>query len=238
MNEETYIRFENYLANEMTSEEKTIFEEQLKNDASFKESFELYKDTTQFLDYKFSKETSDFKENLKSISNQHLIAKKETKVIAFKPWYYAVAASIVVVIGTWMMMQNNADYSDYNQHETAVFLERSLGDENLKKAQEAFNAKDYKKAVEAFDKIQDFRKPELQYFYAIALIETNNYAKAELFLDQLRKGNSVYKEKATWYLALSYLKQEKLLDCKSTLKEIPVDAEDYDKGQELLKKLD
>jgi hypothetical protein len=35
MNEELYIRFEHYLANEMTSEEKTIFEEQLQNDIHF-----------------------------------------------------------------------------------------------------------------------------------------------------------------------------------------------------------
>jgi hypothetical protein len=237
MNEELYIRFENYLANEMTSEERTIFDEQLKNDASFKESFALYKETTQFLEHKFSKETIDFKENLKSISSQHFTEKKETKVITFKPWYYAVAASIAFVFGTWFMMQNNADYSDYNQHESAFFVERGESNENLKLAQDAFNAKDYKKAVEAFNKIQDFRKPELQYFYAIALIETSNYAKAELFLDQLRKGNSVYKEKATWYLALSNLKQEKLAECKAILQQISPDAEDYDKAQELLNDL-
>jgi hypothetical protein len=54
----------------------------------------------------------------------------------------------------------------------------------------------------------------------------------------LRGGNSVYKDKATWYLALSYLKQDKKAACKSTLKEIPVDAEDYDKAQKLLNNLE
>jgi len=244
MNEETYIRFENYLANELSSEEKTLFEEQLQNDEQFNESFTLYKETTQFLEHKFSNETLDFKENLKSISNQHFetLSSSETqekgKVIAFKPWYYAVAASVVVVMGMWFMMQNDPNYSDYNQHDTALFMERSVGDENLKEAQEAFNAKDYKKAVAAFDKITDFRDPELQLFYAISLIETNNYTKAQLFLDQLREGNSVYKHKATWYLALSYLKQDQKEECKSTLKEIPADAEDFDKAQELLNDLE
>jgi thioredoxin-like negative regulator of GroEL len=116
-------------------------------------------------------------------------------------------------------------------------MERSIGDANLKEAQEAFNAKNYKKAVAAFDKITDFRDPELQFFYAISLIETNNFAKAQLFLDQLREGNSVYKHKATWYLALSYLKQDKNVECKATLKEIPSDAEDFDKAQQLLNDL-
>lgn len=238
MNEELYIRFEQYLTDEMTSEERTIFEDQLQNDISFNESFTLYKETTQFLEHKFSKEKAEFNQNLKSIATEHFSAKKETKVIAFKPWYYAVAAIIVVVSGMWMMMQNDPSYSDFNQHETAVFVERSDSNENLQKAQEAFNKKDYKQAVAAFDKIQDFRKPELQYFYAIALIETNNYTKAELFLDQLRGGNSVYKDKATWYLALSYLKQDKKAECKSILQQIASDAEDFDKAQQLLKELD
>jgi hypothetical protein len=141
-------------------------------------------------------------------------------------------------MGMWFMMQNDANYSDYNQHDTALFMERSVGDQNLKAAQEAFNAKDYKKAVVAFDKITDFRDPELQLFYAISLIETNNYPEAQLFLDQLRNGNSVYKHKATWYLALSYLKQDKKEACKSTLKEIPADAEDFEKAQELLNDLE
>jgi hypothetical protein len=240
MNEETYIRFENYLANELSAEEKTLFEEQLQNDVQFSERFQLYKETTQFLEHTFSKETVDFKQNLKTISHQHFeeTQERKSKVIAFKPWYYAVAASIVVVMGTWFLMQNDATYSDYNQHETALFMERSVGDANLKEAQEAFNTKDYKKAVTAFDKITDFRDPELQFFYAISLIETNNYNKAQLFLDQLREGNSVYKHKATWYLALSYLKQDKNDECKATLKEIPSDAEDFDKAQELLNDLE
>ncbi|MBL7885863.1 MAG: tetratricopeptide repeat protein [Flavobacterium sp.] len=238
MNEEIYLRFEHYLADEMTSEERLLFEEQLQNDASFNESFTLYKETTQFLEYKFSSEKAAFEQNITSIAKEHFASKKETKVIAFKPWYYAVAATIVVVVGTWMMMQNDPTYGDYNQHEMAVFVERSDNNENLQKAQEAFNKKDYQQAVAAFEKIQDFRKPELQYFYAIALIETNDFTKAELFLDQLRKGNSVYKDKATWYLALSYLKQNKKDKCKLVLQQIPVEAEDYNKAQELLKELE
>jgi hypothetical protein len=39
-------------------------------------------------------------------------------------------------------------------------------------------------------------------------------------------------------LALSKLKQNKGKECKSFLKQIPNDAEDYEKAQQLLKKLD
>lgn len=240
MNEQLYITFENYFNNEMSQEEKLEFENQLQNDIELREKFELYKETTQFLATKFDKKTIAFKENLKSISRENFAENEVTKskVINFKPFYYAVAASVVLAFGTWFMMQGNPEYGDYNQHENAYFMERSVGDATLNEAQKAFNDKDYKKTVLAFEKVQNLTNPELQYFYAIALIETNDYKKAEILLNNIKSGRSVYKEKATWYLALSNLKQNKLDECKTYLNQIPADAEDYVKAQKLLKDLD
>ena len=80
--------------------------------------------------------------------------------------------------------------------------------------------------------------PELQYFYAVSLIEISDYVKAELLLHFIINGNSSYKFKAVWYLALSKLKQEMPNDAKELLKQIPPDAEDYEKAQKLLGQLD
>lgn len=241
MNEELYITFENYFNNEMSPEEQSEFENQLQNDAGMQQKFEIYKDASTFLENKFSAEAIAFRNNLEAISKEHFAKKveKKTKVIAFKPWQYAVAASIAILVGSWFYMQNSIpQYGDYSNPETAMFVERSVGDANLKEAQNAFNAKDYKKAVVSFEKVTDLKNPELQYFYAISLIETDNYTKAEILLKNIKTGTSVYKEKATWYLALSNLKQKKLEDCKIYLKQISTDAEDYDAAQKLLNKLE
>lgn len=241
MNEELYIGFENYLNNEMLPEERLDFEQRLQNDAGFKESFRLYKETTRFLEAKLSTETVDFKENLKAISKDYFDGnpQKKPKVISFKPWQYAVAASITILFGTWFMMQNgNPEYGDYNQHENAYFTERGTSDADLKQAQDFFNAKEYKKAVAAFEKVEVLKKPELQYFYAIALIETNDFKKAEILLNTIKEGTSVYKDKAVWYLALSELKQNRIPECRSLLEQIPSNSEDFDKAQQLLKELD
>lgn len=241
MNEELYIGFENYLNNEMLPEEKLDFEQKLQDDLEFRESFNLYKETTQFLDTRFSDEAADFQHNLKSISTAYFNEnqEKKSKVIAFRPWQYAVAASITILLGTWFFMLNsNPEYGDYNQHEKAYFTERGAEDANLKQAQDFFNQKEYKNATLAFGKIEDLQNPELQYFYAIALIETNDFSKAEVLLNTIKAGNSVYKNKAAWYLALSDLKQNKISECKAMLKQIPSDAEDFDKAQKLLHDLD
>lgn len=234
MNQEMYMDFENYLAGEMPHEQQLQFEKQLETDAAFRTQFDLYKETTQFLENRFSVETAAFKDNLNQISKEHFSATgQKSKVIRMQPWYYAVAASVAVVFGV-LFFNPDPQYSDFNQHETAVFTERSAADNNLKNAQDFFNAHEYKKAVASFEKISDLKNPELQYYFAIALIETNDYPKAQILLDNLRSGTSVYKDKATWYLSLSSLKQNNKEACKTYLKQIPEGAEDYEKAQELL----
>jgi hypothetical protein len=240
MNEERYILFDNYLHKEMTADEKVAFENQLQNDSEMASTFEIYKDLNAHLENKLGNQTelNAFKENLKTISKQNFTEQK-SKVITFRPWQYAVAASVTIMLGTWLFIQNsNPEYGSYNQHENAYFTERSSIDNNLKNAQEAFNNKKFADAVIAFEKISEPKTPELNYFYTIALIETNNYAKAETILNDLKSGTSVYASKAIWYLALSNLKQQKLDVCKMYLKQITTNAEDFEKAQKLLEELE
>ena len=238
MDEQLYIVFENYLSSEMPNEERLAFENRLQNDADVREKFEIYKNWTNFLENKFDPETTAFKQNLKSISKQHFAENKQKpKVVSMKPWYYAVAASVVIALGIWFLGSENPQYGDF-QHEKAYFTERSSSDKNLMEAQKFFNEKNYQKAVIAFEDSDSLSNPEVLYFYSIALVETDNYKAAELYLNNLKSGTSAYKYKAVWYLALSNLKQEKIDECKKYLNQIPADSEDYEKAQKLLQDLD
>ena len=236
MNEELYLAFESYLNNEMLPEEKLEFENKLQKNTDIQEKFEIYKENNAFLETKFSSETVAFKNSLKSVSKSHF-SEKETKVIAFKPMFFAVAASLVLFIGAWFFMQNNnPQYEDYNQHEDAFFTERGDIDKNLAMAQGAFNAKKYKDAIIYFEMVlKEYDKPEVRYFYGIALLEENKFLFSDATFKKLKSGTSIYKDKATWYLALSCLKQKKMKECKSYLEQIPADAEDYERAQQLLK---
>ncbi|WP_445455964.1 tetratricopeptide repeat protein [Flavobacterium sp. HNIBRBA15423] len=242
MQEDMYVIFENYLLNQMTIEDKMEFENQLLSDADLNEKFQLYKQLTQFLESKFSKETDDFKNNLKIISKQH-VSKEEnldkSKVVPIYSKWFAIAATVVVFISVWFFMQNSTPkYGDYNQHEKAYFTERSEGNANLKLAQDAFNEKEYQKAIVYFEKItnKDLGE-EGNLFYAISLIEANQYNKAEAILQNIKEDNSVYKEKSIWYLGLLKLKQKKYDECKEILETLSKEAEEYDKAQEIVKKI-
>lgn len=166
------------------------------------------------------------------------ITKETTKFNPFKPQHYLLIVCSIILLGISTSCHTNPQDFDINQHEEAHFVEHGKADKKMKEAQNYFNNKNYKKAIYSFESIQDLTNPELQYFYAIALIETAHYRNAELYLNNIRLGTSVYKDKATWYLALSNLKQKKLDECKMYLNQIPEDAEDFDKAQKLLKDLD
>jgi predicted Zn-dependent protease len=240
MNEENYIIFDQYLANELSAEEKINFEKKLVEDQELASSFEIFKDLNSHLKTKFEneQELNDFKKNLKSISKENSKANK-VKVIAFKPWQYAIAASVAVLVGLFFFQNINPSFGDYNNPETATFTERGDVNESLKLAEVAFNAKNYKAAIPQFETIlKDNKSPEIQYFYAISLLEDNQFQKAETNFTELKSGTSVYSTKATWYLALSKLKQKDYDSCKKILLTIPDDFEDYDQVQQLLNDLD
>jgi hypothetical protein len=241
MNEELYLSFENYLAKELSSEERILFENRLQNDLDFKEKFEIYKESNQFLKTKFSPETNEFKENLKTIAKESFVENKskKRKTIQLKTFVYAIAAVLVLFFGLQLFQTNNPEYADFNKHEEAHFTERGDLIKSLKLAQDAFNNKNYKEAIINFELvIKEYPRPEIKYFYAISLLEENRFTDSEIVLNEIIKGKSIYKNTATWYLALSKLKQKDYTSCKSILLMIPNDYEDYNQVEKLLKSLD
>ena len=239
MNEDQYLIFDQYLQNELNDAEKANFESQLISDTEMAKSFEIYKYLNIFLVNKFQNETAldSFKENLKLAAKSK---NKKTKIISIKPMYYAIAACFTLVFGLMMFKNSGSvNYQDYRQFENAHFIERGDFIEDLKMAQEAYNAKDFANAAVLFKKVlKNYPKPEIEFFYAISLFESDNEVEAETIFLKLSQGKSLYNTKALWNLALLKLKQKDLEACKNILKKIPTDFENYDKVEKLLYKLD
>lgn len=240
MNEERYILFGQYLENELSAEEKTNFEKQLSEDTELASSFEVFKELHLHLENKFSneQELKEFKNTLKSISKKNFKTQK-IKVVAFKPWQYTIAASVAILVGLFFFQNVNPSFEEYSNPEMTTLVERGYVNENLKLAQDAFNSKKYKTSIPYFEGVLKVNKsPEIQYFYAISLLEDTQFQKAETNFSELKSGTSIYKINATWYLALSKLKQKEYKSCKEILLTIPDDFEDYHQVQQLLNDLD
>lgn len=248
MEDQNYILFEAYLSKALSAEERVDFESKLENDPEFQKAFETYKELSSFLEHKFeNEETSNaFQNNLKKISEAHFNKNEDKRVVGkttktYTLMKYLVAASVAIIFGIFTFNEFSApNYSDYADYGNISLTVRGENDALLKTAETAFNIKDFAKAEDAFKRliVEDENNSQLKLYRAIANIELDNFEIADKLLKTLRHGNSAYKHKATWYLALSKLKQENHESSLEILRTIPDDAEDYEQAQKLIKKLD
>jgi len=243
MKEEEFTFFEAYLSEELSEEERLSFENRLKKEPELSEAFNNYKELYGFLEHKFTTEkaTQAFTKNLSEISDGYFTNKKKAKVIKFKPWQYAAAASVVLFLGITMFNNfgGNPVYADFAAHETLSLTERGNQNQLYLSAEQAFNSKNYEQAEQLFSEIlvANPKLVEVELYKAISLIEINQFTAADTILLGISNQNSVYKYSAKWYLALSKLKQKQYDDCELLLKEIPVNTDWYEIAQKLLKKL-
>lgn len=246
MEELRYIEFESYLKNELTEIEKIAFEEKLQSDADFKQEFEIYKALETSLSSKFKNEESE-QELRKTLTNlgtqfikEEVSTKKKSKVISlFNYKKLMVAASIALLIGFFIFKNGNPVYSDFANHTNLEFTVRGDNNQTITNAETAFNAKNYKTAFAQLTVLEaQFPNDiEIQLYKGICLLEMDKFSQAETIFETISKGNSAFLTKATWYKALSYLKQEQFEACKNTLKTIPESAEEYTQAKKLLRKL-
>lgn len=247
MEDQDYILFESYLSEELSQEEVIAFDSRLKTDSEFAEAFNAYKNLSSFLEHKFEHEDASnaFQKNLKSISETHFNEDETVSELkgtgkTFQFYKYAIAACVVVLFGIFTFNQfSNPSYSDFSNYDAVSLTVRGENDDLLKTAENAFNTKDFASAEVAFKQliVKDDSNAEIKLYSAISNIELNNFASAEVLLKDLKNGNSAFKNKATWFLALSKLKQDDNAACIAILKTIPEDAENYKQAQKLIDKL-
>ncbi|WP_299678079.1 hypothetical protein [uncultured Dokdonia sp.] len=244
MDEKTILLFDDYLQGALSPEAKENLESRLESDPALKDAFTIFRDLNGHLSHRFSDERAHFKDTLETLADTHLettkTKKKEVKVIAFKPLRYLVAACVVLVFGTifWSQMQD-VSYDDYSFKGSIDLVERSGDESAFAKAEKAFNNKLYHEAIVSFDTIltNDPDNTQVLYYKGIASVEIEDYAEATEIFTVLSQGNSVFKYKAQWYNALSFLKQGDTDQCKQILQALPQEAANYIEAQELLKKL-
>lgn len=248
MEDQDYILFENYLSGELSKDETIVFENRLKKDLEFEKAFATYKDLNSFLEHKIGNETeiAAFKENLENISDKYFsktetVSEVKQKAKRFKFAQYAIAASVALLVGIFVFNQfSNPTYSDFNSHTPFEVAVRGENVELLIKTTKAFNNKEYEKASLYLEELlkENSENKEYQLYYAITNIELDRFEKSDTVLKALSQGSSAYKNKATWYLALSKFKQKENETSVELLKQIPETADDYKQAQKLLRKID
>ena len=236
-----YEQIEKYLEGKLDDKALKAFEKQMRANSDLAEEVALYKEIEKSIAHRFKhkKEESELRNTLNNIQKEQNSSKKTSKVIpllGYKKWL--IAASIAALVGLFLFQNSTPVYGDYASHEPMEVTVR--GNSNtLEQVQKLFNDKDYLLANTHLSRLAEYYRDnaEIQLYYGITLLETNQYEMAKMTFEKIANANSLFKYKATWYLALNALKQNDLESCKSYLQQIPKDAAIYDKAKSLLDKL-
>lgn len=239
MSDDIYILIDRYLAGELSEDELRSFEKRLQDDFQFAEKVHLYEDAAKNLSDKFSNEEgeSSLRRSLEKIAEREITYGKRHKVIQLK-WYWA-AASVAIVAAVFAYSFFNPGYNEFASHDPLLLVERGNSGTTAARAEKAFNDRNYKAALVNLNSllVSDNQNIELLLSKGICLLELNDFDEAEKVLDTIQNSNSIYREKAIWYMALSALKQEQYDKCKLILRRVPEGAEEFPKAQRLSNRL-
>ena len=110
----------------------------------------------------------------------------------------------------------------------------SNNDNGINEVVELFNTKNYKGAIDLLGSIDIpiEHEEQLLYLKGISLLSIDQTSNARSTLNELIRKNSNFKDDASWYIALSHLKDGDIEASRTILKNLPPDyiyAEDVSK---------
>ncbi len=242
-----YEIIEKYLAKELTSEELSNFNNELKNNSDFKKEVELYIEVNKSLTKKYKNidKENALKKTLHTISQKHfnlesLEDEKNNKKIPLKNYFLRISSIAAIFLIAFFLLKPQTNlYDKYAEHSALEIQVKGENDQTLLEAAKYFNDEKYAKAIPFFENYLKENKNdiEIQMSLGIALLENNHAKKSITIFKQIYNQDNVFKNKATWYLALANIKDDKNIQAKEYLKLIPEDTFYSKKAKKLLKEL-
>jgi len=254
MEEELYTRIEDYLDNTLNAAERAAFEADVQANPALAETLAEVREARSRLAGQWMHEDADraLTGTLQQIGRAHFKGHAAadpamTVVLRARPrrwWPLVAAAACLIAVLIWFFRPAGETtlYAQYRQFPAAAFGTRSTENPtqaDLAAADAAFNAGHYADALPLLQRYLATHPEDLEkrFFAALCQLELGQTTEAASAFQQLRIAPA-YADEATWYLALTYLKEKNEAQCAEVLRQITRDARHYDAAQQLLEKLD
>jgi hypothetical protein len=242
----SYNEIARYAEDDMTAEEKQEFEQALSTDTALQEQLALYRDVHDSMYNHFNpgEDQYQLQQTLQDMRDEFFNpAARRTKVVPMaRKWQFAisVAAMLVVAVILWKPWQKEDLYGKYAQLKMINPAERGDNTDSLSQlAAMAFNAEDFITAEKNLEQVRRVKPDDsfTNFYYGVSLLQNGKSAQSRVVLSTVANGESAFKYQATFFQALTYLKEGNKTACREWLQKIPADASFYTKAQELLNKL-
>lgn len=236
------ILIEKHLQNNLSSKERLVFDELLKEDSTFKKEVTFQLDLKKVATHV---DADNFKNLIATLENKN--SSKTTSKRPFIKWM--AAASVILLVGLSYMlmpqqkMSNDTIFTSYftpYQNVVAPIVRGENNQDGKTAAFLAYEKEDYELAVTLFTELYtDTKEPFYLFYKANALLKLERVEEAvPLLIDHL-KTKGVLTQKTNWYLALAYLKLNETEKAKELLEKIITNNSYHNKkANELLEKME
>jgi tetratricopeptide (TPR) repeat protein len=235
-------KIEQYLSGQLSGDVLRKFEKQLQTDPLLAKQVEQHRRMDQYLEHKAK--VPELQQKLKNLSGKYFEEEPPTDAPNRRPWIIAsiiVVALAILAILFFFREQTPPSYQQYAQHfPLSVTSQSGTTTETLTSLEEAFNQQQYSASIPLFESYiqENPDDPQVQLYYGIALLETNQIQKSRSVFQKIIQEGSLWKEDAQWYLALLYLKINQPEQLKTQLQDLSPNNRNYSHAKKLLNQLE
>ena len=244
MEEYNDIQIDDFLLGRMEGSELERFNKKISLDKEFADRVKARQEIVRYIDLLGDLEMKKRVKNL----HQKEINKlpKPTNGFRIIPFLkYAAAIALILVAGYWFLLQPPSGADIYQEHYQAYALnfgERSNATQDITfTAGQFYQDGIYTKALDLFQTIpKDSVSAKITLAKGICFLETNQLDEAaQSFQTLIDQQDIIYEDHARWYLALTFLKEEKIDQAKNLLRQIAEKERSFkqDEAKAVLKSL-
>ena len=206
-----------YFDNSLSPKEQLLFNDLLQNDLDFKNEFVFRKDLKKVI---AASQQEDLKSTLGQFENK--IHKNSRLMFLPKKWLVAASIMILASFGIYSVKStyfpsNEAIYESYftSCRNTIQPVVRGENPNTIEyRAFVAYEAHDYHKAINLFNSVADPDAAYINFYKGLSYLEIDKSPKAIELLVPISKATNLqgksanFSERAKWYLALAYIKNQ------------------------------
>lgn len=226
IDQELFERIEAYILNNMDANNKAIFEREMQASESLRNEVALQRKlmaTVSVLSHEYGRDDTSIKKTGKTN----------------RSWVYVAAAAVLLMFVLLRFFNNQPPtekvFATFFTPDTGLPVAMSSNDNyTFYDGMISYKEEDYPKALAIWKSITT-TSDTLSYYTGMAYVNSGDMGQAiEVLTPIAENDNSGWRQKASWYLALAFIKQQKITEAIRWLSKAP----ETDEKTQLLRKLE
>jgi TolA-binding protein len=232
-------KIQDYIEGQLEGEELLEFEQHMNQDTGFRNLVNLQSEVHEIINRRLSSNEEDLRETLFHAKTEMRGINQQSTFGRLKPFITIASAACVLLFGYLFFFNTNNSLYELPAMQSEIVRGRESNNQ-YEEAVKLYNEKSYTQSREILNALITL-EPEVvqyQYYAALTYLGEENWTESKEKLTPIAEGQSIFKDEANYYLAVSLEKLDNKAEAIAILKNIPTQGKVAEKAKKLLKKLD